>query len=101
MSIMDCVKKLVDTKEKREERGKGVLMEDLDKKLDQVLEGYNALDAKIDKNHGEFREFVSEVNFKFDIVFKELRGIHGEMNVLQDGMSALQGEMRVLQGRPA
>ena len=78
------------------ERKRGVLMEDLDGKLDQVLEGYGALDAKIDKHHEEFREFVLEtgekfrfigesinerfglVDKKFDIVFAELRELKGQ-----------------------
>ena len=78
------------------ERKRGVLMEDLDGKLDQVLEGYEALDAKIDKHHKEFHEFVFDtsekfrfigesinerfglVDKKFDIVFAELRELRGQ-----------------------
>lgn len=58
------------------ERKHGVLMEDLDGKLDQVLEGYDALDTKIDRNHEEFREFVSGTSEKFELIFSELRELN-------------------------
>ena len=43
-------------------------MEDIDSKLDLVLEGHRALDVKIDKNHEEFREFRKEANYKFGVL---------------------------------
>ncbi len=61
------------------ERQTGVLLEDLDSKLDRLVEGQQGLDRKIDKNHEEFREFASEVSFKFDAVFDELRIIRNEL----------------------
>lgn len=57
----------------------GMLIEDLDSKMNLVLEGGEALDMKIDKNHAEFREFRQEVNDKFEVVFEELYGIRKEI----------------------
>jgi len=49
----------------------GVVLESMGSKIDQMLEGYGALDKKIDTHHGEFCEFRKEVNFKFDVVFEK------------------------------
>jgi hypothetical protein len=57
----------------KESRKEGVLNEHLDSKLDLVLEGFSALDKKIDDNHEEFREFASDVKFNFGVVFGNLR----------------------------
>ncbi len=62
------------------ERRSGVVLEDIDSKLDLVVEGHKALDTKIDKHHEEFREFRSEVNYKFGLVFDELHLIRNELN---------------------
>ncbi|MBU4348237.1 hypothetical protein KJ671_01880 [Patescibacteria group bacterium] len=61
------------------ERQFGVILESMDSKLSSVLESHQALDVKIDKNHEEFREFRSEVNYKFDAVFDELHIIRNEL----------------------
>lgn len=58
---------------------KGVILEDIDSKLDLVLEGHRALDIKIDKNHEEFREFRKAVDYKFEVVFDELHIIRNEL----------------------
>jgi GTP-binding protein EngB required for normal cell division len=57
------------------ERHFEVVLEDIDSKLGLVLEGHKALDTKIDKNHGEFREFRKEVDYKFDVVFEKFNKI--------------------------
>ena len=61
------------------ERHFGVVLEDIDSKLDLVVEGQQSLDVKIDKNHKEFQEFRNEVNYKFDVVFDELHLIRNEL----------------------
>ena len=53
------------------ERYLGVVLEDIDSKLDLVVEGHQGLDKKIDKNHKEFQDFRKEVNYKFDVVFEK------------------------------
>jgi hypothetical protein len=62
-----------------DDRGRGVLIEDLDVKLDLVLDGYSALDKKIDYHHEELVGFREETNFKFGIVFEKFGEIHNEL----------------------
>ena len=57
------------------ERQFGVILEDIDSKLDLVVEGHKALDEKIDKNHGEFQEFKKEVDYKFGVVFEHFEQV--------------------------
>lgn len=59
--------------------GLGVIIENIDSKLNLVVEGQQALDKKIDKNHKEFRGFRKEVNYKFEAVFDELHLIRNEL----------------------
>ena len=53
------------------ERHFGVILEDIDSKLDLVVEGQGALDVKIDKVDEKLEDFKKEVNYKFDIVFEK------------------------------
>lgn len=57
----------------------GAVLEDIDSKLDLVVEGVGTLDKKIDRHHEEFQEFRKEVDYKFEIVFDELRLIRNEL----------------------
>lgn len=68
------------------ERRFGVVLEDIDSKLDLVVEGVGTLDKKTDRHYGEFQEFrkevgqrFDEVDYKFEIVFGELRLIRNEL----------------------
>ena len=81
------------------ERHFGVVLEDIDSKLDLVLEGHQALDVKIDKNHQEFQEFRSEVNYKFEIVFDELHLIRNELKekVSRDEFALLEKRVMTLE----
>jgi len=80
----------------KEERHIGVVLEHIDSKLDLVVEGQQALDQKIDKNHGEFREFRDEVNYKFGIVFDELHLIRNELKEKVSRDEFLMLEKRVI-----
>lgn len=62
----------------------GVILEDIDSKLDLVVEGYQALDKKIDKNHAEFREFKGEVNYKFNVVFGKFDEVTDELRLIRN-----------------
>lgn len=73
------MKKVSKRKKEMKDGRLGVIVENMDSKIDLVLEGHKALDIKIDKNHEEFREFRKEVNYKFEIVFDELRLIRNEL----------------------
>ncbi|PIY96465.1 hypothetical protein COY65_00650 [Candidatus Jorgensenbacteria bacterium CG_4_10_14_0_8_um_filter_39_13] len=61
------------------ERHFGVILEDIDSKLDLVVEGVGTLDGKIDRHYGEFQEFRKDVDYKFELVFDELHLIRNEL----------------------
>jgi len=61
------------------ERHFGVTLEDIDSKLDLVVEGVGTLDGKIDRHYGEFQEFRKDVDYKFELVFDELHLIRNEL----------------------
>ena len=61
------------------ERHFGVVLEDIDSKLDLIVEGQQVLDKKIDRHYGEFQEFRKEVDYKFELTFYELRLIRNEL----------------------
>ena len=64
---------------KKDKKVSGMILEDLDSKLDLVLEGHAALDLKIDKNHQETNEKFEIVNEKLEMVFDELHLIRNEL----------------------
>jgi archaellum component FlaC len=53
------------------ERHFGVVLEDIDSKLDIVVEGHQALDKKIEDFKNETGERFDEVDYKFEIVFEK------------------------------
>lgn len=61
------------------ERHFGVVLEDIDSKLDLVVEGVGILDKKINRHYGEFQEFRKEIDYKFELVFDELHLIRNEL----------------------
>lgn len=94
------VKKKISKKEPLlRERHSGVVLVDIDAKLDLVLEGHTALDSKIDRNHEEFREFRKEVNYKFEVVFDELHLIRNELKekVGRDEFALLEKRVMALE----
>ena len=80
---------MIDTKSKKlkESRKRGVLNEDLDSKLDLVLEGYVALDKKIDDKvdalGAKMEERFDEASVRFDVIFEELHTINGKIDKLE------------------
>ena len=54
------------------ERHFEVILEDIDSKLDLVLEGHKALDKEIGDFRKEVGEKFNEVDYKFELVFDEL-----------------------------
>jgi len=78
MSIIH-VMKTKNNKKEREMVKRGVFIEDLDSKLDLVLEGFNMLSKKIEDLQSEMNRKFQEIDFKFDIVFEELRDIRKQM----------------------
>ena len=62
------------------ERQFGVILEDIDSKLDLVVEGHKALDEKIDKNHGEFQEFKKKLTINSALFLSILNKLTGALN---------------------
>ena len=81
------------------ERQFGVILENMDSKIDLVLEGHKALDVKIDKNHEEFREFRKEVNYKFDVVFEKFDEIDAQFNNVKDELHIIRNDLKEKVGR--
>ncbi len=54
------------------ERHFGVILEDIDSKLDSLVEGNQSLDKKIYKVDEKIENFRGEVNFKFKVVQETL-----------------------------
>ena len=61
------------------ERHFGVILEDIDSKLDLVVEGHFALDKKMEDFRKETNERFNEVDYKIEAVFDELHLIRGEL----------------------
>lgn len=64
----------------------GVILEDMDSKLDILVEGQGGLQRQIEHVDGKLEEFRKEANYKFEIVFeeftdvrKDLSGVHTEL----------------------
>ncbi len=72
----------------------GTVLEDINDKFDFLVESHSALDAKIDKNHGEFKEFRKEVNFKFDLISKRFDGVDKNFKVVFEYLSKIDDEVQ-------
>jgi hypothetical protein len=57
----------------------GVLLEDLDSKLDLVLEGQQGLGVRVDEVDKKVDNLKQDMDYKFEIVFDELRLIRNEL----------------------
>jgi hypothetical protein len=79
-------------------RAHGVLMEDLDAKLDLVLEGHLALDKKIDQHHEESVEFREEINFKFGIVFERFDEVDERFGRIEERFKGTEGKINGIEG---
>jgi tetrahydromethanopterin S-methyltransferase subunit G len=100
-------KKLKTKNQKKElsqiERHFGVILEDIDSKLDLVVEGHQTLDKKIDRHYGEFQEFRKEVDYKFEIVFekfdevdKRFDEVDKKFDEVDKRFDEVTGELRVI-----
>ena len=57
----------------------GVILEDINSKFDLVLEGNQVLDKKIDDFRLDVDKRFNEVDYKFGVVFDELRIIRNKL----------------------
>lgn len=78
---------------------KGVLLEDLDHKLDLVLDGHAALDKKIDKVDYKVDDLKRDMNFKFGVVLDTLTIIRNELKekVSRDEFALLEKRVAKLE----
>jgi len=60
------------TNSSKKERNFGVILEDIDSKLDLVVEGHGALDKKIDAVANNLDDFKNETSFNFKVVHEIL-----------------------------
>ena len=74
-----CVIVILMLKPKTTKRHQAVTLESVDSKIDLVLEGFHALDVKIDKNHNESMEFKEEMNYKFGLTLEQLGIIRNDL----------------------
>jgi chromosome segregation ATPase len=75
------------------ERKFGVLLEGMDKKIDQVLEGHSVLDHKIENLNHEFQDFRHETNSNFKSVFDYLSRIDDEIKDIKLEISDLKNKL--------
>jgi hypothetical protein len=89
----------MDIKESNKEtrqRHRGVLLEDLDSKLDILVEGQMALDVKMDRHYDEFRDFVSDTKFKFGIVFEKFDEVDGKFKIVFEKLGEMDDKFEVV-----
>jgi tetrahydromethanopterin S-methyltransferase subunit G len=96
-------KKLKTKNQKKElsqiERHFGVILEDIDSKLDLVVEGHQTLDKKIDRHYGEFQEFRKEVDYKFEIVFEKFDEVDKRFDEVTGELRVIRNELKEKVGR--
>lgn len=76
------LKKKISKKQKQEsfsERRLGVILENIDSKLDLVVEGHQVLDKKIDGMDNKVDNLREEMNYKFSVVLDELHLVRNEL----------------------
>lgn len=81
------------------ERHFGVVLENIDSKLDLVVEGQGALDVKIDKVDEKLEDFRKEVNYKFDVVFEKFDEIDTQFSDVKDELHIIRNELKEKIGR--
>jgi len=81
------------------ERHFGVILENIDSKIDLVAEGQETLDKKIGDFRKEVDERFDEVDYKFEIVCDELRLIRNELKekIGRDEFLALEKRVILLE----
>ncbi|MBU1159893.1 hypothetical protein KKD04_01775 [Patescibacteria group bacterium] len=76
-----------------------VLLENMDSKIDIILEGHQVLDKKIDDLRIGMDERFNEVDYKFGMVFDELHLIRNELKekVSRDEFFVLEKRVAALE----
>lgn len=98
---------MTEYKNNNSKRKEGVLLEDLDSKLDLVLDGHKVLDKKIDGLGKELQEFKKDTKYKLDLIVKEIKEIKDkldkviyrpELEVLEKRVEKLEETVRSVKG---
>jgi phage-related tail protein len=99
--------KMTEYKNNNSKRKEGVLLEDLDSKLDLVLDGHKLLDRKIDGLGKELQEFKKDTKYKLDLIVKEIKEIKDkldkviyrpELEALEKRVEKLEETVRLVKG---
>ncbi|MBI4159925.1 hypothetical protein HY504_02040 [Candidatus Wolfebacteria bacterium] len=64
---------------KKQTRQFGVILENIDSKLDLVVEGHQVLDKKVDDLRLDMSQRFDDVDYKFSVVLDELGVIRNEL----------------------
>jgi polyhydroxyalkanoate synthesis regulator phasin len=98
---------MTEYKNNNSKRKEGVLLEDLDSKLDLVLDGHKLLDRKIDGLGKELQEFKKDTKYKLDLIVKEIKEIKDkldkviyrpELEALEKRVEKLEETVRLVKG---
>ena len=99
-SINYMAKKKIDKKQlSSSERHSGVVLEDIDSKLDLVIEGHQGLNKKIEDFKSEVNERFNEVDYKFEIVFEKFDKIDAQFSDVKDELHIIRNELKEKIGR--
>jgi len=91
--------KMTEYKNNNSKRKEGVLLEDLDSKLDLVLDGHKVLDKKIDGLGKELQEFKKDTKYKLDLIIKEIKEIKDKLDkvIYRPELEALEKRVEKLE----
>lgn len=70
----------------------GVILEDVNSKFDQVLEGNGAIHKEFKDFRSEFNEFRNETNFKFGVLTGEVKETSSKVSNLESKVSNLESK---------
>lgn len=74
-----------------EERRFGVILEDIDFKLNLVVEGHQNLDQKIDRVDAKVDNLQKEMDYKFEVVFEKFGEITEELHIIRNDLKEKVG----------
>ena len=63
-----------------------MILEDINGKFDLVLEGYAALDKKLDDRFDELNEKIENNNFKIEVLNQKIDGVEERLTKRIDGL---------------
>ena len=79
--------------------GRGVVLENIDSKLDFIVEGQQVLDKKIDKVDEKVDELRGEMNYKFGVVFEKFDEVDQKFDEVTGELRVIRNELKEKVGR--